>query len=88
MSSSSSSFAFQMKSFCTTLEQSSRQLRQQVEGHTGVQHGGNNQTRSADHLLHQAEALSAKVVVLEETILGPAENRLATIKLEEVKRCI
>lgn len=78
--SSSSAFTHQFKSYCTTLEQTTKQLRLHVEGkgdHAAGMH-------CIDGLLQRAETLSARVAAAEEAILGPLETRLSTITIEEV----
>jgi hypothetical protein len=71
----------QMKSFCTSLEQDSKQLRKQIES---KQSSEKYSKTSVEHLFSKAEDLSARVALAEETILGPLETRLSHVMLDEV----
>ena len=81
----SSSFLVQFKSFCSSLEHDTRQLKQVIENRThAVEKPSFNS--SIDNLLNKVEDISARVALMEDKILGPVETRLGIITMEEVTR--
>ena len=80
--SSSTSFLFQLKSYCTSLERDSQDLRKAVESRLAPEVSSTWSTVHA--LLSKADGLSAQVALAEDAILGPLETRLSQVRLEEV----
>ena len=82
--SAASSFLVQFKSYCTSLEADTRQLRQTLENRPPQAERASKNSATVDRLLDKAEGISSLVAAMEEELLGPADTRLATITIEEV----
>ena len=82
--SAASNFLVQFKSYCTSLEADTRQLRQTLENRPTQAERASKNSATVDRLLDKAEGISSLVAAMEEELLGPADTRLATITIEEV----